>query len=84
VVGSVQLSGGATTYSIPVNLAQNAANTFTVTATDRRGNQSRPPPSPPSRRFQRPRVPTITSPTAPVTVNATTYTISGTADAGPW
>jgi hypothetical protein len=40
LVTSEQLSGGATSFSLPVSLASNAANTFTVTATDALGDAS--------------------------------------------
>jgi hypothetical protein len=40
LVTSEQLSGGATSFSLPVPLASNAASTFTVTATDALGDAS--------------------------------------------
>jgi Bacterial Ig domain/Domain of unknown function (DUF4214) len=83
VVASEQLSGGATTYILVAPLVQNAANLFTVTATDAAGNQSSPAAVPTVTEDSiAPGVPAVSAPLAPQTVNATTYTITGTAKAG--
>src|SRR5262249_13247377 len=82
VAGSQQLTGGATTLPIPVPLTAGAVNHFLVTATDIAGNESivaavlpitqdstTPPP------------PTVSQPADTVSVNAGTYTITGSAAA---
>ncbi len=82
VVGTEQLSGGATSYSITVPLDQNAANSFLVTATDAASNQTVPVV-----------VPTVTAdstapgfpidgPLSGSTVGTSTFTFTGTAEAG--
>ena len=82
VVGSQQLVQGATTYAIRVNLTQNEANAFHVTATGPAGNESafvRVPLitedsfAPPS--------PVVTAPAAPTTVATQSFSIAGTAPA---
>jgi hypothetical protein len=60
LVGSQQLAGGATAYSISVPLPQDAANNFLVRATDVAGNNSSPAD-----------VPTITEDSTPPVITAT-------------
>ncbi len=83
VVGTEQLAGGATAYNLDVPLAANAPNTFLVTAADAAGNVSGPAVVPTITADSiAPAAPVITSPTAATTVGASTYTITGTAEAG--
>jgi hypothetical protein len=71
VVGSQQLSGGATGYSITVPLTQDAANNFLVRAFDAAGNLS-----------PLADVPTITEDSTAATVTAVTPPASGVYKAG--
>ncbi len=83
VVGFLQLAAGQTTYSIAVPLVANAANNFLVTATDAVGNQSSPVAVPTiTQDSTAPVAPVVAAPSAPGSVNTSTTTISGTAEAG--
>ena len=83
VVGSVQLAPGETTYSLRVPLVSGVANRFLVASSDAGGNRSAAvalaaimqdsiAPSQPVAGF----------PTSAIVVNATTATLTGTAEAG--
>ena len=83
VVGFEQLTGGATTYSITVPLAQNSANNFLATATDAGGNQSAPIAVPTvTADSTPPGFPIGVSPAVAATVGLRTYTLTGTAEPG--
>ena len=83
VVASQQLTGGATSYAISTPLAPNSVNNFLVTATDATGNRSLAVDVPAVVQDSRsPAGPTIGGPAAPTTVNGTTTTLTGTAEAG--
>ena len=82
VVAQQQLSGGGVNFSIPTTLAQDTVNTFVVTATDAAGNESAPADVPTiTEDSLAPALPVVTSPGAATTVSATTFTITGTAEA---
>jgi hypothetical protein len=82
VVASQQLTGGATTYSITVSLTQDAVNNFLVTATPPLGSESDPIDVPTvTEDSTAPNAPVVTGPAAAVSVNAPTYTVTGTAEA---
>lgn len=82
VVGSQQLTGGATSYSISVTLTQNAANNFTVTTTDAASNESSPRDVPTiTEDSTSPNAPSVGTPSAATSVNADTATITGSAEA---
>jgi hypothetical protein len=87
-VASQQLGAGATGFSITVPLTQNAANAFVVAATDAAGNRgpaadvptvtedsatadTTPPPAP-----------AVSTPSTALTVDADSFVITGTAEAG--
>ena len=83
VVASQQLTGGATNFEIATPLALNAANYFLVTATNAAGTESAPLTVPMITEDSVPPVaPTGSAPAAATTVDATTYTLTGTAEAG--
>ena len=83
VVGTKQLIGDSTLFIIVVPLAANSPNDFLATATDAAGNVSAPAVVPTITADSiPPAAPVITSPTAAVTVGASTDTITGTAEAG--
>ncbi len=83
VVGSEQLNPGQTSYSIGVPLIQNADNNFTITATDAAGNVSLSAAAPTITADSiPPDAPIVLSPSSPVSVNTSTGTIAGTAEAG--
>ncbi len=83
VIASEQLTGGASAYSIPAPLSPNGANHLLVTATDAAGNQSAPVGVPTITQDSiAPAVPVGNGPTGPVSVDATTRTFTGTAEAG--
>ena len=82
VVGTEQLAGGATAYSITVPLDQNTANSFLVTATDAASNQTAPVVVPTvTADSTAPGVP-ISGPLSGSTVGTSTFTFTGTAEAG--
>ncbi len=83
VVGTQQLAAGQTTFSIATALAANAANHFLATASDVVGNVSGVAVVPTITTDSiAPVAPTLISPAAPLTINATTIPITGTAEAG--
>ncbi len=83
VVSQQQLSAGATAFSVATPLTQDAANNFLVTATDAVNNQSTPVAvSTITEDSITPVGPTVTSPAAATSVNAATFPITGTAEAG--
>ena len=82
VVASQQLAGGATSYSVPTSLTQNAANNFLVTATAPPLTESAAVDVPTiTEDSMAPALPVVTSPASATTVNAITFTITGTAEA---
>jgi hypothetical protein len=82
VVNFQQLAGGATAYAVPVQLAQGAANHFLVTASDAAGSESVAGVVPTiTENSTAPGAPTVDTPATPVTVNAGTYIITGSAEA---
>ncbi|QEL19430.1 Ig-like domain-containing protein [Limnoglobus roseus] len=81
VFGSQLLVAGTTAYLIPVALAQDAANNFLVTATDVAGNESAPADVPTlTEDSAAPTGLTVTNPTAPTSVHAAIFTLTGTAE----
>jgi len=79
-VGSETLAGAATTYSITVALTPNSANQFVVMASDSLGNQSPSTVVPTiTQGITTGIVPIVTNPPGPVTTNAGSYQIQGTA-----
>ncbi len=84
LVGSSQLTGGATAFTVSVPLNQLSANNFLVTATDASSNVSPATvvPTITEADLTAPVAPTVTAPAAPVTVDAGTFTIVGTAEVG--
>jgi hypothetical protein len=81
VVGTGTAAGG--NFAITVSLAQNAVNSFTVTATDAAGNESAAAAvAAITEDSSIPDAPTVTSPSHPVAVNAPSYIITGKAEAG--
>ena len=82
VAAQQQLTGGATTFSISTPLTVNAANNFVVTATAPSASESTPTDVPTITQDSiAPALPVVSSPAAPTAVNATTFTITGTAEA---
>ncbi len=79
-----QLSGGATAFSINVNLQSSQDNFFVATATDSAGNASTAAVVPKITHAASAAIapPVVTSPNAPVTLNANSINIAGTAQAG--
>ena len=83
VVGAQQLAAGETSYSVDVPLASDAVNRFLVTSTDAVNNQSAAAVVPTiTQDSMAPAPPTVTSPSEPITINAASATITGTAEAG--
>ncbi len=83
VVGTQQLAAGATAFNISTPLAQDAVNNFLVTATDAVGNQSTLTDVPTiTEDSTAPTGLIVTSPNAPTTADATTFDVTGTAEAG--
>ncbi len=83
VVGTQQLATGATAFNISAPLTQDAVNTFVVTATDAAGNRSAPTDVPTvTEDSAAPTGLVVTSPSAPTTVDAVTFAVTGTAEAG--
>lgn len=79
-----QLGGGATAFSISVSLGQSQDHYFLATATDAAGNESPATVVPVITHQPAAAVPApvVTNPVAPVTVDANTFVIQGTATAG--
>lgn len=72
----------ASTFSIRVSLTPDAGNNFIVTASDTAGNVSPATDVPAiTEDSQAPAAPVVANPTSPVTANAATYLIEGTAEA---
>ncbi len=83
VVGSVQLEPGQTEYSIEVPLTPDEPNDFLVTATLSPADESEPAVVPTiTSDVTPPALPTVTGPAAPISVDADTSVITGTAEAG--
>ncbi|WP_149111519.1 Ig-like domain-containing protein [Limnoglobus roseus] len=83
VVGTQQLTLGATAYGITVPMDQDAVNAFLVTATDAAGNESVVAVVPLiTEDSTAPAMPSVSSPAAAVTVNAPSFLVTGTAEAG--
>ena len=82
VVASMAVTG--TTFSISVNLTQDADNNFTATADDGSTGESMPPVDVPTitEDSTAPNAPVVTDPNAPTNTTGTSYTIVGTAEAG--
>ncbi|MBI2906509.1 MAG: CHRD domain-containing protein [Chloroflexi bacterium] len=80
-VGQQQLAGGATAFSVSVPLVANSANNFTATATVAGAESAGAAVPPITQDSVAPAAPVITAPTAPVSVNAATFSITGTAEA---
>ncbi len=82
VVGMQQLTGGATDFSISTSLTQDAANNFLVTATAPSSAESAPVDVPTiTEDSTAPLAPVVTDPSAPTTVSAATFTVTGTVEA---
>ena len=82
-VGSRQLAAGATRFDFPgLGLTADATTRFLVTATDAAGNTSGPAGRNIVQDSTAPAPPTVTDPAAAKVINAATYTITGTAEAG--
>jgi hypothetical protein len=84
LVGSQQLVTGETTYSIEVNLTQNADNNFAATATDLAGNKSASTTVPTITEDSVAPVVIITSPADGLITNQLTITVEYTADGIPY
>ena len=82
LVGSQQLATGETTYRITVPLKPNATNRFLIVSTDAGGNFSTTVVPAITQDSVGPAVPTVTSPTGLVAINAATTRVMGTAEAG--
>ncbi|MEZ5992103.1 MAG: choice-of-anchor Q domain-containing protein [Planctomycetota bacterium] len=83
VVGSQQLTGGATAFSISVSLTQDVDNNFTATADDGTTGESNPVNVPTiTEDSTAPTGTTVTDPATALNTTGTTYTIVGTAEAG--
>ena len=81
-VGLEQLAADQTSYSISVPLLADAANRFLVVASDSASNRSVPLVVPTiTQDSTLPALPVVISPTAALTVNATTIAVVGTAEA---
>jgi hypothetical protein len=82
-VGSQQLTGGGTSFSITTPLTVTSANNFVVTAEDARMLESAPSNVPTITETTPPPInpPVITAPAAQVTLNRQNFTIAGTAQA---
>jgi hypothetical protein len=82
VVGSQQLTGGATSYSVSVPLTQDAANNFTATADDPTNTESNPVNVPTiTEDSTAPTGMVVTDPATAVNTTGATYNIQGTAEA---
>lgn len=82
VAGTQQLAGGATTFSITVNLPLNAMSHYLATA-DIGGTESAPAGVPPVTHDNiAPPSPVVTDPSAALSMTGTAYDIQGTAAAG--
>ncbi|MCB9895769.1 MAG: hypothetical protein H6839_15085 [Planctomycetes bacterium] len=81
VVGSQQLTGGGTNWSINTPITQSTTNNFVVTAVDGAGNESSAVNVPTITETTAPAIspPVISDPTSPVSLDAPSYTITGTA-----
>lgn len=83
VVGSQQLTGGATAFSISVSLTQDVDNNFTATSDDGSSGESNPVNVPTiTEDSTAPTGTTVTDPATALNTTGTTYTIVGTAEAG--
>src|SRR5207249_718779 len=83
LAGWQQLSGGATSYFISVPLTLGTVNHFVVTATDAAENESAAADVLSiTQDSSTPAAPQVSDPLTPISINAGSYTISGTASAG--
>ncbi|MCC7508074.1 MAG: hypothetical protein IT464_01705 [Planctomycetes bacterium] len=83
VVGSQQLTGGATAFNVSTPITQSTTNNFLVTATDAAGNESAPEDVPTITETTAPAVasPVVATPSTSVTTSSGVFNISGTAQA---